>query len=1024
MKSNPESKKVMEVRSRGHLLLATLLSFLWIVASAVPVFAAEIIVDIAGMDTSMCGTEIAPCRSIAYAVSNRAASGDTVFVHAARYTETITMRPGVIISGTSAASTFIDGEGVRGPMVTASSGVTTSAVLRGFTVRDGVAPNGGGLYIAGTASPLLTDITVTSNTAVRGGGLYIASTASPIIETIEVSANRALGTAVGDGGGGVYVGGSLTLTDIHLISNTASVDGGGLYQGAAAGTITLVRGCLEQNSALGGSASNGGGAYAAGDLVLTGTLVTGNAASRGGGGLFVSYIAVLTNATVLSNTAGQWGGGLYQNFFNDYTQITGGRFESNRTITTTDLSRGGALFSSSRAIISGTQVISNSAFARGGGIYLASPSVLTNVHVISNTAGYGGGVYYTDHISGDYSGAVRVYGGHIERNRAITDDGGGLYSTKSVVLSDTIVLNNTAAEWGGGVYVAYTATLYRPQIISNAAGTGGGLYQYQNGVRVDVIEGIFERNTATLTAGGFYVRGSAALTQTVIFTNTAGWDGGGLLAPNQVLLRDVTVSGNVAGRSCGGLYQSTSTGKATILGGFFDSNVALAPSSTYYGGGGLCIFGEAVITGTQVTRNVSAGSGRGGGGLYAERSVQVVNALFAGNKATNGAGIYLRGTAGSQALMHLTIVSNTVDSGSAVYVYGGTVGVTNTIVASYTVGLRRFGGVVDEDYNLYFGNVTPIQGTVQSGGHSLFGLAPRFVDPAAGDFHIAGESAALDAGSFDPGIATDIDNDPRPTNTAQLDDPDIGFDENRDTTVRRSIADTLTFGAVCARQVFTDTGALTAVTASLAYAYPPDMSGVAISRTYTITPTGTGPVSATLTFCYTDDEAAAASVDESLLTLYRYDGSSWYPYSSTVDMVGNTVTAVGIDAFSMWALAESTPNAVDLHTFVARPTPFGIVLEWETAVEIETLGFNLYRSDGGLQGKRGITEVRLNDSVIFSQAPDSMVGARYQWVDYSARSGLEYTYWLEDVDDRGKLTRHSPASCWLPNAVFRLINPP
>jgi hypothetical protein len=428
-----------------------------------------------------------------------------------------------------------------------------------------------------------------------------------------------------------------------------------------------------------------------------------------------------------------------------------------------------------------------------------------------------------------------------------------------------------------------------------------------------------------------------------------------------------------------------------------------------------------VITGTQVTRNVSAATaGRGGGGLYAERGVRIVNALFAGNRATNGAGLYLRGSAGSQVLVHSTVVSGTVGSGSAIYVYGGTVGVTNTIVASYTVGLRRFGGVVAEDYNLYFGNGTAIQGTVQSGGHSLSGLNPRFVDPAGGDFHIDDESAALDAGSFDPGIATDIDNDPRPTNTAQPDAPDIGCDENRDTTVRRAIASSLTFGAVCARQVFTDTGGLTAVTASLAYAYPPDMrGGVGISRTYTITPTGTGPVSATLTLCYTNDEVAAASVDESLLTLYRYDGSSWYPYSSTVDMVGNTVTAVGIDAFSMWALAESTPNAVDLHTFVARPTSYGIVLEWETAMEIDTLGFNLYRTDGA-----GMTEVRLNGNIILSEAPGSVVGARYQWVDHSARPGVEYTYWLEDVDDRGRLTRHGPVSDQLPNTVFWITNFP
>lgn len=129
--------------------------------------------------------------------------------------------------------------------------------------------------------------------------------------------------------------------------------------------------------------------------------------------------------------------------------------------------------------------------------------------------------------------------------------------------------------------------------------------------------------------------------------------------------------------------------------------------------------------------------------------------------------------------------------------------------------------------------------------------------------------------------------------------------------------------------------------------------------------------------------------------------------------------AVGIDAFSMWALAEATPNAVHLQSFVVQPTLHGVVLEWETAMEIDTLGFNLYRTSDG-----GMTEIRLNDSFILSEAPGSLVGAVYQWVDISAQPGIKYTYWLEDVDDRGRSTRHSSASCQLPNTVFRLINLP
>ncbi len=1021
MNNGPHAKPMMGLALPLRLLSILVLGLLWWTLSALPVFAAEIVVDPTGMDAVDCGTELAPCRSIAYAVNNRAVSGDLVLVRAGTYTETITMQPGVIISGTGAATTFIDGEGLRGPMISAQSGVTTSAIFQGFTIRGGTAAEGGGLLISGTASPWLRDLVVADNRALRGGGLYIASTAAPRIENLVVQHNHASGTDSGYGGGGIYAVGDLTLTDTYIFSNTAAGSGGGLYQNLPDGWITLVRGGLEQNVAENTTVGHGGGAFINGSLSLTGTLVADNTASRVGGGMFVSAASVLTNPTFLRNTAGIWGGGFYQSLFTEYVQITGGRFEANRVIA--DSAYAGGIFASSAATISGTQVISNAAVVRGGGIYLARPSTLINVVVVDNSARSGGGVYYSF-----TSEAVTLLGGHFEGNRATSiqdgdGSGGALYARAGVVLTETLILNNSAARWGGGIYAGQRVRLYQPQFIGNrAAEHGGGLYQGDPGVvdRVDVIGGVFESNyvTATLSrGGGLWAQNMVVLTGTQFLSNTAGQYGGGIFAARNALLNDVTVMYNTAGQNGGGLYQSSLSGQARIIGGLFDSNVALAPNS-WQGGGGVYSFGTVVLTGTQLTRNTSGG--RGGGGLLAERGARIVNALFVDNTATDGAGIHLRGAADSQELIHLTIAHRAAGSGSAIYVYSGTVGITNTVITSHTVGLRRLGGSVSEDYNLYFGNGTALQGTIQSGGHSLFNLDPLFLDPGAEDYRIAGESAALDAGSFVSGVTADIDGNFRPVNPAQPNAPDIGCYENGDTIVRRFIADELTFGSVCARLAFTDTAELTAVTAALDHVYPPDMGNLrSLQRTYSFTPTGSGPVAATLTLCYTDDEIAAEGLDETTLRLYRYDGIEWHPYPSVVDPVNNTLTTGGVDSLGIWALAAADPTAVRLSALTARPTSRGVVIEWETAVEVETLGFNLYRID-----EMGRNRVRLNEILIPGEAMGSVTGARYQWFDTTAELNVAYTYWLEDVSDRGQRTPHGPVPCRLPNAVFRLINLP
>jgi hypothetical protein len=101
----------------------------------------------------------------------------------------------------------------------------------------------------------------------------------------------------------------------------------------------------------------------------------------------------------------------------------------------------------------------------------------------------------------------------------------------------------------------------------------------------------------------------------------------------------------------------------------------------------------------------------------------------------------------------------------------------------------------------------------------------------------------------------------------------------------------------------------------------------------------------------------------------------------------------------------TTPTAVTLLNFSASPDGAAIRLDWETATEVDTLGFNLYRAES-LDGPRTQLNTDLIPSLVL---PGSPVGAVYTWLDETATPGMTYYYWLEDVDLYGATAQHGPA---------------
>jgi parallel beta-helix repeat protein/predicted outer membrane repeat protein len=286
------------------------------------------------------------------------ANGDTVIVRDGTYVENINFNGMAITlkSENGPATTIIDGNQM-GSVVRIESGEGSDSVFEGFTVTNGSALEGGGMYCHG-ASPTLENCTFTNNTALYyGGGMYCWRS-SPTLDNCTFTNNTA------DNGGGMtsYSNSSPTLENCMFTNNTAG-NGGGMYSIYSSPTL---ENCIFTNN----TADNGGGgmsSYNASFPTLGNCIFTNNTADNGGG-FYCASASTLENCMFTNNTAGTWGGGMYCRYSSSLTL-------ENCTFT------------------------NNMAGTQGGGINCASASTLDNCILWDNHANVGGSEIYTNNSS-------------------------------------------------------------------------------------------------------------------------------------------------------------------------------------------------------------------------------------------------------------------------------------------------------------------------------------------------------------------------------------------------------------------------------------------------------------------------------------------------------------------------------------------------------------------------------------------------------------------------------------------------
>jgi parallel beta-helix repeat protein len=380
-----------------------------------------------------------------------AVEGDIIGVFKGTYTENLTIAKDItIISASGASATIIDGND-SGSVVVFSGGVTSNAVLDGFTIQNGSADIGGGGIHCDSSSPTIMNCTITGNSAdsyygsVRyGGGIYCDSS-SPTITNCTITGNSAKCSS----GGGIYCtnSSSLTITDCIISDNTAG-KGGGIYC-TDSSSLTITDSTISYNSTEYGA----GGIYCtdSSSLTITDSTITGNSTSaRYTGGGIVVYSATITNCTISNNH----GGGIY---CSDSSTITNCTITGNSAAGYYGNGGGINVASNSSPAIRNCTISNNTANGFfggvGGGIDIrsnASPTI-TNCTITGNSASdYGGGINIASNATPTITNCT------ISGNSAVgySGSGGGINcSTSSPTITNTILWDNTAKVEGDELYV-------------------------------------------------------------------------------------------------------------------------------------------------------------------------------------------------------------------------------------------------------------------------------------------------------------------------------------------------------------------------------------------------------------------------------------------------------------------------------------------------------------------------------------------------------------------------------------------
>ena len=559
-------------------------------------------------------------------------------------------------------------------------------------------------------------------------------------------------------GGGVYNGGTLTVTNSTLSDNTAS-RGGGIYND---GTLTVTGSTISENL----SEHYGGGIYNYGTLTVTGSTISGNSASYAGdyifgGGIYNYGTLTVTGSTISENLSEHYGGGIYN--YRGTLTVTDSTISGNSVIGKYNINGGGIYNNNGTLTITNSTIFGNSAGGGGsGGIYNDGTLTVTSSTILGNSAGYGGGGI----SNGD--GILTITNSTISGNSA-GRDGGGIYSYSSssvTTLNNTIVAGNVAPsdpDINGNGTISGS---------HNLIGDGTGQDGLVNGIDGNIvgtasspIDPMFSDWTQLANGqwGYYLLSGSPAIDSgdNSLAVDAAGQPLTEDIYGNPRIVNSTVDIGAVEGATAPGIaaqtYLVTSLDETIANDGIltfieaFEAAQSNQPVGDASGGsyseqdiiqfadslsgtilvddGQLLIFGDLSIEGPgeglitfdatgqnrvfSINPNVSValsgitvtgGSAKGsGGGIYNYGTLTVTGSIISGNSAegddSKGGGIYNNG--GTLTVTDSTISGNSVIgkyniNGGGIYNNNGTLTITNSTIFGNSAGGGGGGGIYND----------------------------------------------------------------------------------------------------------------------------------------------------------------------------------------------------------------------------------------------------------------------------------------------------------------------------------------
>jgi peptidase C25-like protein len=134
-------------------------------------------------------------------------------------------------------------------------------------------------------------------------------------------------------------------------------------------------------------------------------------------------------------------------------------------------------------------------------------------------------------------------------------------------------------------------------------------------------------------------------------------------------------------------------------------------------------------------------------------------------------------------------------------------------------------------------------------------------------------------------------------------------------------------------------------------------------------------------------------------------GNGAVNYSVGSNTGGGRTGAITVAGLT-YTVNQAAPTAIDLISFNATAYDDGVFFQWQTGLEIDNLGFNIYRDEGGKLSSIN-PQLVAGSALLIGQGVTLGSGYSYSWWDASP-AGKVASYWLEDRDTNGQSVWHGP----------------